>query len=112
MPQYALKHEGVILYGEIIRTSNSFQRKRDNANMLSFIVKVAGEDVPVKHECNVPAALFEGAPGVGKIVALVGTAGEYNGSAYFAGYRGTVCEEDDSRVLEVLVSKHAGSEPF
>jgi hypothetical protein len=109
MPAYALKHEGVILYGEVIRTSNPFQRKRDNANMLSFVLKVEGEDVPVKHECNVPAAEFEGAPGVGKRVALIGTAGEYNGSAYFAAYRGTVVDGAVAGgVLDVLTANGAG----
>jgi hypothetical protein len=73
--------------------------------MLSFVLKVEGEDVPVKHECNVPASTLDGAPGVGKTVALIGTAGEYNGSAYFAAYRGVVVDGADvtGTVLDALV---------
>jgi hypothetical protein len=88
MATYAQKHEGLLVVGEIIRVGKPWARKRDQAAMLSLVVKVDGEDVPVKHEVSVPASRFTGEPREGDNVIVVGTAGEYNGSAYLSGYSG------------------------
>ncbi len=96
MPTYAQKHEGMLVVGELLRVNKPYQRKRDNETMLSLVIRTIGEDVPVRHECSVPASVFTGKAVEGATIALIGTAGEYNGSPYFGGYRGGVVSEDAS----------------
>jgi hypothetical protein len=102
MPTYALKHEGLSIIGEVLRLGGEWKRKRDGQLMLSFTVKVDGEDVPVKHEVSVPVTRFDGKPSEGAQVYLTGTAGEYNGSAYFQGYSGAVLSQGEIDALSNL----------